>query len=315
MARSALPNFFFVGAPKSGSTSLYFALDQHPEIYLSPIKEPCFFASEIQPNQFSEEFLSRVESDLSSLRTYLDGPMTEKRFSGLVLQEADYLQLFKNVRNEKAIGEASVCYLWSPTAAQNIRRRIPEAKIIMILRNPADRAFSQYLHAVSNQLLNITFGEAIEVGLHQRHSKFGPLYPFLEFGLYHDQLKRYLETFPRECIKVFLYENYASRPLLIFKEICQFLGVDPSFTPNFSHRYLQPQIPRFPKFQTRLRNSDFLRRLIPPSVRAPIRSFFLTKRNRMTMQASDRQRLVSYYSSDVKKLMSLLGMDLTAWLR
>ena len=103
-----LPNFFIVGAPKAGSTSLYHYLDQHPDIYMSPIKEPNYFATEIRPEIFSEDLLPRVEADLRALQEYLQGPMREKRLGGLVTEWDDYLKLFQNVKEERAIGEASV---------------------------------------------------------------------------------------------------------------------------------------------------------------------------------------------------------------
>ena len=120
----ALPNFFIVGAPKAGATSLYHYLGQHPQIYLSPVKEPCYFASEVRPEHFSQEFASTAERGGRQLRTYLDGPMTGGDPGGIVANWEDYLRLFKNADGETAVGEASVCYLWSPTAASNIRSRI-----------------------------------------------------------------------------------------------------------------------------------------------------------------------------------------------
>ena len=136
-----LPNFFIVGAPKAGTTSLYHLLDQHPQIYMSPVKEPCYFASEIRPENFSAEHEPRIRREAQELRQISSGPMLEKRFSGVVSKWDDYLKLFQNATNEKAIGEASVRYLWSQTAAQNIISRVPNAKIIIVLRDPASSSF------------------------------------------------------------------------------------------------------------------------------------------------------------------------------
>jgi hypothetical protein len=120
MSKPFLSNFFIVGAPKAGSTSLYCYLDQHPQIYMSPIKEPCFFATEIKPDKFSDAFREPEEKDLRALQDYVDGPMSDRRFGGLVLEREQSLKLFRNVRAERAIGEASVCYLRSAEAARNI---------------------------------------------------------------------------------------------------------------------------------------------------------------------------------------------------
>src|SRR3954468_25016760 len=102
-----LPNFFVVGAPKAGSTSLYHYLDQHPQVYMCPIKEPNYFASEIRPNNVSEELQGRLRRDIDALKAYLNGPMSEHRFGGMVVEWEDYLKLFENFEEEIAIGEAS----------------------------------------------------------------------------------------------------------------------------------------------------------------------------------------------------------------
>ena len=109
---------------------------------MSPIKEPNYFASEVRPDNFSEELQQQISHEMHTLQEYLRSPMGEKRFGGILQEWEDYLRLFQNVNGEKAIGEASVCYLWSRTAAANIFCRIPGAKIIMILRDPVERAFS-----------------------------------------------------------------------------------------------------------------------------------------------------------------------------
>jgi hypothetical protein len=92
MKPPTLPNFFIAGAPKAGTTSLYHYLGQHPEIYMSPIKEPNYFASEIRLGQFSEHLRPRAEQDLAPLRAYLNGPMREKRFGSLISEWPDYLR-------------------------------------------------------------------------------------------------------------------------------------------------------------------------------------------------------------------------------
>ena len=137
--RRATPNFFLVGAPQAGTTSFYFYLDRHPSVFVSPIKEPCFFAPEVA--DITPRARELYDGDAPQLRRYLDGPMERKRDHGLVLDWNDYLTLFKNVRDETAIGEASVAYLASLIAAPAIRARIPEARIMIILRNPVDRLF------------------------------------------------------------------------------------------------------------------------------------------------------------------------------
>jgi hypothetical protein len=272
-----LPNFFIAGAPKSGTTSLYHYLDQHPEIYMSPVKEPNYFASEIRMEHFSEGLRPRAEQDVAPLRAYLAGPLREKRFGGLITEWSDYLKLFRDAAGRKAIGEASVCYLWSESAARNIRRSIPDARVILVLRNPVEMVFSMYLHSVRSLGKRHTFREAIALGLEQRAGKIDFFHPFLDMGLYHQQVKRYLETFPEEQIRIYLYQQYQAQPERMLADIFSFLRVDPAFSPNLSKRYLEAGVPD----------------LIDPA---------------------DRAFLIEFYRDDISKLASLLKRDLSSWL-
>src|SRR4051812_38262537 len=95
-SQGAVPNLFLVGAPKAGTTSLYHYLDQHPEIFMSPIKEPCYFASELRPENVCDELQPWIEQEMETLREYLRGDMSEKRFGGLVSKWDDYVALFRN---------------------------------------------------------------------------------------------------------------------------------------------------------------------------------------------------------------------------
>ena len=189
------PTFFIAGAPKAGTTSLFHYLDQHPQVYMSAIKEPHFFAAEIREENFDLELRRDVAREAPGLRKFLAGPMHEKRFGGIVPDWDDYLRLFADATGQAALGEGSVCYLWSPTAPERIAERIPDSKILVMLRNPADRAFSQYLHGLGNGAIHWSFREHIDRNLRHRSEQFCVHYPFLEFGLYAEQLGRYLKRF------------------------------------------------------------------------------------------------------------------------
>src|SRR5271165_1979990 len=115
---------------------------------MSPIKEPNFFASEIREENFDSQLRRRAADDAVKLREYLAGPMREKRFGGIVTEWHDYLRLFANATEETTLGEASVCYLWSLSAPAQIAERIPGAKIVVMLRDPAAREFSEYVQCL-----------------------------------------------------------------------------------------------------------------------------------------------------------------------
>jgi hypothetical protein len=313
-----LPTFFIAGAPKSGSTSLYYYLDQHPEIFMSPIKEPNYFATEIRAENFADELREHVGSDVQKLRDYLRGPMLEKRFGGMISEWTDYLRLFQNARAEKALGEASVCYLWSKTAAAQIHSKIPQAKIILVLRDPSEVAFSLYLQSVSQSLIRRSFRETIEACMRNKSERFSLLYPFLELGLYYEQVKRFLELFPRQNVLILFYEDYRRQQAEALAEICRFLDVERGFTPNTSERHLEPRIPRFITATYFLKRFGIWRHAAertPRYLRHWLRDVSCRRREKVAMSSDDRQFLVAYYRTDIEQLSLLLDRDLAAWLR
>jgi len=314
----ALPNFFVVGAPKAGTTTLYHYLDQHPQIYMSPIKEPNYFATEIRPQNLGEELQEQAQRDMAALQEYLRGPMDEKRFGGMVTEWDDYLHLFRKVKGERAIGEASVCYLWSKTAAQNIYDAIGEAKIIMILRDPADRAFSQYLEALANGRVQNSFAEQIQESRARNSDKFHVMHPFLELGFYSQQVKRYLEHFGPGNVLILFYEQYAIQLRQCLQAVYQFLDVDAAFAPKTLQRFLAPRVPRLSATMSLLRKygvSQRVRKLSPPGLQSFLSHLAFRRRQSLVMSPADRECLINYYEHDIRELSDLLHRDLTAWLR
>ncbi|HEX5323692.1 MAG TPA: sulfotransferase [Capsulimonadaceae bacterium] len=273
-----LPTFFLAGAPKAGTTSLYHYLDQHPEIYMSPMKEPHFFSSEIREQNFGPRLKRMVARHEAELRQFLDGPMREKRFGGIVSEWDDYLRLFANASGEPQLGEASVCYLWSPSAPIRIAQQIPQAKILVMLRDPADREFSEYRQCLGSGVVRCSFRDYIRRGLKHRSQPFSIYHPSLELGLYGEQIRRYLGLF-RENVWVGFHDDFRRRPREVYRAICRFLGVSADFAPNMRRRYLQGTAAAEP------------------------------------MEARDRRYLIDFYREDIALLATLLKSDLDAWLK
>ena len=137
------PTFLIIGAGRSGTTSLYHYLGQHPDIFMSPVKEPGFFAYEDETRP-------------------LIGAYGEAELPGYSTRREDYEALFADVSVETAAGEASVDYLYLPRAARRIRRHVPQARLIAILRQPADRSHSQFWARVASGREPLTdFEEAL----------------------------------------------------------------------------------------------------------------------------------------------------------
>jgi len=294
-----LPNFFLAGAPKSGTTSLYRYLDQHADIYLSSIKEPHYFAPEI-----------RLEHYQPALRRRL------ARENGIVTDWGDYLRLFEGARNQTAVGEGSVCYLWSPRAPALIAEKIPHARILVLLRDPAERAFSQYLHGFGNGAIRWSFREHIERNRRHRSPQLAVYYPFLEFGMYAQQLARYRERFGSN-VWVGLYEDLKQRPLELIREVCRFLGVSEDFAPDTAQRHLQAQVPRLSAIGW-LKHAGWwqsVAKITPARLRPILRRSLIRTPGTTRMEPADRRYLIDYYRDEIVRLAQMLDRDLRAWLR
>ena len=315
--REKLPNFFLAGAPKAGTTALYRYLDQHPGIYMSPIKEPNFFADELRLENFAPWFRKQAELRLPAQTEYLRGQVAEKFSGGPISEWSDYLKLFQCVTNETAIGEASVSYLWSETASRNIAARFPDAKILLILRNPMERAFSQYVHMLNFAEAPITFREYVDTALLSTDTRIGELYPFLRFGLYYEQVKRYLSLFSESQLQIHFYEDFTRDPMSVLKSTFRFLSVDPDFEPDLSLRHMEAKVPRSFFVKNALKRLgiwDHVRRNLPSGLRGHLRNAAFRPREALTLHPADRARLVDYYRDDILNLSKLLGRDLSGWL-
>jgi hypothetical protein len=312
-----IPNFFIAGAPKSGTTSLHAYLEQHPQIYMSPLKETFYFAPEVRAENFTLTERERIRREAHDLEEYLRGDLRARRFGAVISNWDDYLRLFRFARDEIAIGEATPHYLWSQTAAHNIAAQIPHAKIIIVLRNPVERAFSNYLHLLRVGATRRSFREQVEANLRCTEQLIGLDWPFLELGHYAQQIERYFKEFPREQIHISLYEELQGDPGRLLAELLGFLGVERGFRIDVSQRHNESQVPRsVPAYL--LQRWPLLRkvaRLTPRAVRSRARPLLLRSRASVTMDPADRAFLTDYYRDEIRALARLLNRDLSAWLR
>jgi len=279
-----LPNCFIAGAPKAGTDLLFYQLEQHPKIRMSPLKEPNYFAEEIRPENFHPSLRLHVERNVASVRDYLDAGAQQKRFGGMVTTLEDYARLFANAGEQRVVGEGSVCYLWSRTAAERIAELIPGARVILVLMDPAERAFHQYLKSLSDGNVTHTFTRHLDLGFEDAlgsPTQIRLFNPFLAFGEYADQVERYLKRFPREQIFLSLYEDTQVDWEGWFARLLRFLGVDSDFRPA------AVEVPSTPH--------------LPPDLPQP------------RLLPEERARLVDFYRTDILRLESLIGRDLSAW--
>lgn len=298
-----LPNFLVIGAAKSGTSSLYMYLKQHPEIYMSPVKEPHFFSFD------AESKMTKGPGD----------PIHEA-----ITDFNAYQAQFDGVTDEKAIGEASTSYLYRPEAPGRIHSTLPDAKLIAILRNPVDRAFSAYMHVVRDKRETAkNFTEALTREENRKAANWEPIWHFTSVGRYYEQLKRYYDLFPPEQIRIYLYEDLNQDQGNLLTDIYQYLDVDPSFKPGSTARYnASGQI----KSETVLRTSKWLfskpnpirwvsRKIIPESWRLNFATWVRRSNlKRQEMPPKVRRQLQESFKAEIEQLEGLINRDLSAWL-
>ena len=294
----SLPNLFIVGAPKCGTTALYQYLRQHPEVFMSAVKEPHFFGSDLQSTKF-------------------------------IRDRSEYAALFAQAGGSRFVGEASVYYLYSKHAAEEIHASNPSASIIIMLRNPVDMVYSLHSQAVSsgNETI-VDFAQALQAEAERSRGRGIPdIADFPQGLLYRDiaryaqQVKRYLDMFGPDRVKIILFDDFARHPEKLFRETLEFLGVaDTTFQLTFekvnSNRRLRSvALEHFLKRRTTLRQA--LKRAAP-NLYSALYSMFegmnavVAKRD--TMPAHLRAELCEQFAPEVQELSRNIGHDLTAWL-
>jgi len=303
------PDFFIVGVAKSGTTSLFKYLDQHPDIYCSPIKEPNYFSDDIDISKFSTIY---------KRNTFLD---VDKYFSKDKLQDLQltfvrnpkyYERLFEGGRDYKIKGESSTSYLYSKSAAQNIYNYNHNAKIIVVLRNPVERAFSHYQMAVRYGHTKLKFREAIQKDLDQDNKGWGVSELFIDLGLYFNQLERYFNIFPTDQIKVILSSDLKSNTQEVLNDCFGFLGVKTLKIEDMEYYNLgsAPRSISINYLVTRTGLKRIFKSVIPNSI---LQSFY--KPTKSQLNKNDFDFIVDIYKEDINRTASLINRDLSSWLR
>lgn len=310
-----LPNFFIVGSAKSGTTSIYNYLKQHPDIFMSPIKETHHFSTDIDSSKFRPDYAANLNINIDS---WLDGDQKKEIFHAFVKDWDKYLKLFKNSENQKAIGEVTNSYLYSKEAAKNIQSKFPEGKIIMILRNPVERAFSHFLMDLKSGLETGSFLEAFKKDMAKSNKGWGISNVYYEIGMYYEQVKRYLTVFPQEQIKIILYDDYRNDAKKTLKEICNFLNIDSNFEFEFSKEHNKAMIPKSGAVALMMRQKGlkaFAKKIFPKSWKNIFSKIFFTNKNLPKLSVDDRKYLIELYKEDIQKLAQLINRDLTSWVK
>ena len=296
-----MPNFLIIGAAKSGTTALHEYLQQHPQVYMTPNKETNFFAFEGEVIEFN-------------------GPGDEgiKNFS--ITDLATYQAEFEQVTNELALGEACPSYLYLPKAAQTIKKYIPNTRLIVILRNPVERAYANFLHLIrDNREPHSDFILALEDETTRIENNWEWFWHYIQVGYYGAQLQRYYEMFSPSQIEVYLYEDFKTKPVELIQDICRFLEIDSTFVPDMSYRPNRSGVPKNRTIHSFVMKPNLLKDLFKPLLPGIFRQNIKNqvKYNNLEkppISQSAREYLIKLYREDIVQCQDLINRDLSSWL-
>ena len=297
-----LPNFYIIGAPKCGTTSLQAYLNQHPDVIFSRYKEPNYFAFAGQ--QLPEK-----------------GPVSPKLMHELIYfhsitDESEYLDQFTHHQGERIIGDASVRYLYTEPAAQRIKAATPDAKLVAVLREPVSRLYSHFCMNKQYQIEPLDLMDAIDAEQERIQQKWGWDWHYTMIGKYASQVKRYFDLFDPSQIKIFLYDDFQANPGEIIKQICEFLAIDSNFKPNMEKRGKEAYMPKNLAFDRWLNRKNFSRTALESvmswRVKTKYRSI-LMQLNGTSVPKIDPQHKIAlqkHFTEDIAELSDLLNRNI-----
>lgn len=309
MSKKILPNFVIVGAMKSGTTTLWYHLRQHPDIFMPSRKELRFLSS-------SHFFDGKVNTYAYHYVCDCDPYYSIE----------DYLEEFTTAGNKKAVGEASPQYLYNySTTIPVIKKYIGDPRIIIILRDPVERAYSAYKHTIKDFKWSYffkspeTFEEYLDKEEQRKvNGEFKMMYFGRSLGLYYEQVKAYMENFSN--VKVCLYDDLKSNPGQVIKELYEFLGVRADYDVEAGLR--RNVTPPANTIIQRILFSETSRKILAPIMfnvmgdKSTYRFYeYLIKNfNTGDIKSETRNNLKDFYRNDIIKLQGLLDRDLSSWL-
>jgi hypothetical protein len=297
-------NLFIVGAAKSGTTSLYNYLNQHPDVFFPRVKEPNYY--------------SNIESeDPSVYHTPKEGVFYHNK---IIKDEAVYFSLYSTSDKFKIIGDSSPSYLWDTEASKRIYSDFPDAKILIILRNPVMRTFSHYL-------MNLKSGTETETNFLKalkRDEKINPkvwgdgkVWLYKELGMYYKQVKNYFDTFKNENIKVIIYEEFFKDVEQGLFDVFEFLEIEPNQNINYNEIHNKYSAPKNSLSKYVLQNKTnlgFIRNIAPNKLKTFLnKNVFYKDAEKPEFDRDALTYLHNVFIDDINKLEVLLNKKLDSW--
>ena len=296
-----LPNFLIVGAAKSGTSSLHNYLNQHPDVFMPSynkegmkVKEPRFFIKD----------------------------MVEKRLHNGIWTWEEYQSLFDEVKNENAIGESTVLYLYYyKSAIKNIKQYLgDDIKIIIMLRNPTERAYSAYTHVARGVKENLSFEKALEAENKRliNDVSLTPMVMYKDMGLYYNMVKAYLESFRH--VHIIMYKDFQEDAGKVVDETLAFLGIfDKAKLDTVSRHNVGGKSWRGTLLKQFFMKDNVIKKglrfIFPKVLRKEFRIFseYFFKEKAKPINQKTRENLLSFFKDDISKLEILLNTNLYHW--
>lgn len=303
-----MPDFLLIGAPKTGSTALHVALSRHPQLFLSEVKEPKYFLGDGPP-------------------PLKGGPGDARTFRQYVWRKTDYEALFESAPQGVLKGESTTLYLGDPAAHLRIKREIPDVRLIAVLRDPVDRAHSNWTHLFSAGLEpESDFLAACDLEDQRLAAGWASFWGYCRLGRYGEQLRHLFETFDRDQVLVLTYKELRADPADVLDRVCRHLGVETGVVTDIPTENVTNAVSPS-RFNNALRGglrvgsqiTDRLAGWVPGALRdqlgRPLERFLQREqRRRMPLTADQHAALVPRFADDIKLLEALLGRSFAHWL-
>lgn len=297
-----LPNLLIVGATKCGTSSLHNYLAQHPQIFMTSIKEPRFLSSQV--TSFP-----------------LNGPLDHRVEAWYVKNYEDYVKLFENSDGFPVVGESSADTLYFHKGTiPVIKKYLGDPRIVIMLRHPVRRAFSAYQHLVRDLREELSFEEGLKEEPNRIRNNWELIYHYKSASLYYESVKAFHDNFSN--VKVILTEDQEKRPQQVFRDIFRFLDVDPDFDVNTEVRYNVSGKPRSQWLHNFFFEENMIRKLAQPIVRTLLsqetririaQSIQETNLTRLSINPETKRKLLAFFKEDTGKMERLLNRDLSFW--
>ena len=304
MSKQNLPNFLIVGIAKCGTSSLHNYLAQHPQVFMSAVKEPRFITSQF--TQFP-----------------LNGPGDDKVEEWYVKQYEDYAKLFEDSSGALAVGESSAdtAYFYNGSIPV-IKKYLGDPKIIIVLRNPIKRACSAYQHLVRDEREDLPFEEALREERSRIHNNWELIYHYTAVSHYYEPVKAFMESFTN--VLVILNEDLERNPRKTLLEVFKFLEIDSTVPIDTDVHHNMSGVPKIRWIHHFFFEENKLRKMIRPFVRLFLSHHLRekisnkiqeTNLTRLKIDPTLQKKLAVLFRDDIRKLECLLKRDLSFWLK